>query len=137
MGYHPANFWLLVLSVLELSQGTACTRQTDGQTPAIIPTGSGHNNSNTMPQTCVHCVIIICELLMCQGKLGELLVSLCYQPTAECITVIVARARELKAKDINGLSGAYTARFTHTVNAYLLQQLVKRGVMTIQGDIPY
>jgi len=41
-----------------------------------------------------------------QGKLGELLVSLCYQPTAECITVIVARARELKAKDINGLSGA-------------------------------
>jgi len=74
---------------------------------------------------------------MCQGKLGELLVSLCYQPTAECITVIVARARELKAKDINGLSGAYTARFTHTVNAYLLQQLVKRGVMTIQGDIPY
>ena len=43
---------------------------------------------------------------MFQGKLGELLVSLCYQPTAECITVIVARARELKAKDINGLSGA-------------------------------
>jgi len=45
-----------------------------------------------------------------QGKLGELLVSLCYQPTAECITVIVARARELKAKDINGLSGASRVR---------------------------
>jgi len=44
---------------------------------------------------------------VCQGKLGELLVSLCYQPTAECITVIVARARELKSKDINGLSGAF------------------------------
>jgi len=59
-----------------------------------------------------------------KGKLGELLVSLCYQPTAECITVIVARARELKAKDINGLSGAFMYRIH--VDLLLLQQLHRR-----------
>lgn len=41
-----------------------------------------------------------------QGKLGELHVTLCYQPTAECIYVIIGKARGLKAKDINGLSGS-------------------------------
>jgi len=55
------------------------------------------------PHTVTHAV----NAVVWQGKLGELLVSLCYQPTAECITVIAARARELKAKDINGLSGTH------------------------------
>jgi len=58
-----------------------------------------------------------------QGKLGELLVSLCYQPTAECITVIVARARELKAKDINGLSGASRVRAGAALNCMALPLL--------------
>ena len=71
------------------------------------------NDHNTVPE---------CGLTLCQGKLGELLVSLCYQPTAECITVIVARARELKSKDINGLSGAYRFPVTPTLG-YFLQQL--------------
>jgi len=40
-----------------------------------------------------------------QGKLGELLVSLNYQPSVGVISVGVIKARTLKAKDINGLSG--------------------------------
>jgi len=36
--------------------------------------------------------------------------TLCYQPTAECITVIAGKARGLKAKDINGLSGGSPIR---------------------------
>jgi len=68
-------------------------------------------------------VWLLSTVVTCQGKLGELLVSLCYQPTAECITVIVARARELKAKDINGLSGVYTCTFSRIVRARSLLQL--------------
>ena len=40
-----------------------------------------------------------------QGKLGELLLSLCYQPNIGRLTVIVMKAKELKAKDITGSSG--------------------------------
>jgi len=40
-----------------------------------------------------------------QGKLGVLQLSLCYQPASETITVVIMKARDLKAKDINGLSG--------------------------------
>lgn len=40
-----------------------------------------------------------------QGKLGMLLLSLCYQPTDNTITITIIKARDLKAKDINGLSG--------------------------------
>ncbi|ESN99022.1 synaptotagmin 7a [Helobdella robusta] len=41
------------------------------------------------------------------GKLGELFIGLCYQPTHGQITVFVNSARQLKAKDINGLSDPY------------------------------
>jgi len=34
-----------------------------------------------------------------------LLLSLCYQPTDNTITITIIKARDLKAKDINGLSG--------------------------------
>jgi len=40
-----------------------------------------------------------------QGKLGMLLLSLCYQPADNTITINIIKARDLKAKDINGLSG--------------------------------
>lgn len=40
-----------------------------------------------------------------QGKLGILELSLCYQPASETITIVIIKARDLKAKDINGLSG--------------------------------
>ncbi|XP_076466204.1 synaptotagmin-1-like [Babylonia areolata] len=40
-----------------------------------------------------------------RGKLGELLLSLCYQPSIGRLTVTVMKAKELKAKDITGASG--------------------------------
>ena len=56
-------------------------------------------------------VLIVCMyidlnvLFMLQGKLGEALISLCYQPTVGRITVVVMKCRDLKSKDINGYSG--------------------------------
>ena len=38
-------------------------------------------------------------------KLGELLVSLTYLPAKNTLTIGVLKARNLKAKDINGKSG--------------------------------
>jgi len=43
--------------------------------------------------------------VLCQGKLGELLISLCYQPAPGLINVGIVAARSLKAKDLNGRSG--------------------------------
>ncbi len=40
-----------------------------------------------------------------QGKLGEILISMCYQPTVGRITMVIMKCRELKAKDITGTSG--------------------------------
>ena len=40
-----------------------------------------------------------------QEKLGELLVSLSYHPANNTLTIAVLKARNLKAKDINGKSG--------------------------------
>ncbi|KAK6169956.1 hypothetical protein SNE40_018470 [Patella caerulea] len=42
-----------------------------------------------------------------RGKLGELLLSLCYQPNIGRLSVIVMKAKELKAKDITGTSDPY------------------------------
>ena len=39
-----------------------------------------------------------------QGR-GELLVSLCYQPAANRLTVVILKARNLPKMDIMGLSG--------------------------------
>ncbi|KAI0230951.1 Synaptotagmin-7 [Lamellibrachia satsuma] len=41
------------------------------------------------------------------GKLGEALISLCYQPTVGRITVVIMKCRDLKSKDINGYSDPY------------------------------
>lgn len=38
-------------------------------------------------------------------KCGEILISLCYQPSSSILTLSLIRARNLKAKDINGKSG--------------------------------
>ena len=48
------------------------------------------------------CVTVACVM---QGKLGELLVSLCYQPAPGLVNVGIVAARSLKAKDLNGRSG--------------------------------
>lgn len=42
-----------------------------------------------------------------RGKLGELLLSLSYQPSVGRVTVIVMKAKDLKAKDITGASDPY------------------------------
>ncbi|XP_069102512.1 synaptotagmin-7-like isoform X1 [Argopecten irradians] len=42
-----------------------------------------------------------------RGKLGEILLSLCYQPAVGRLTVIVMKAKDLKAKDITGASDPY------------------------------
>ncbi|ESO06379.1 synaptotagmin 7e, partial [Helobdella robusta] len=41
------------------------------------------------------------------GKLGEIYVGLCYHPSNGQLTVSIKKARDLKAKDINGLSDPY------------------------------
>lgn len=40
-----------------------------------------------------------------QGSRGELLLSLCYNPSANSIIVNIIKARNLKAMDIGGTSG--------------------------------
>merc|ERR1711936_566725 len=59
--------------------------------------------------------------LKTQGR-GEILVSLCYQPAANRITVVVLKARNLPKMDITGLSDPY-------VKIYLLyngQRIAKK-----------
>ena len=46
-----------------------------------------------------------------KDKCGELLVSLCYHPTNSTLTLIALKARNLKAKDINGKSGTLTTTY--------------------------
>jgi len=48
---------------------------------------------------------ILVVVIVIQGKLGELLLSLCYQTSLGAITVEIIEARGLKAMDINGFSG--------------------------------
>jgi len=48
--------------------------------------------------------------LKSQGR-GEILVSLCYQPAANRITVVVLKARNLPKMDITGLSGKLMEHF--------------------------
>ena len=43
--------------------------------------------------------------------LGELMLSLCYLPTAGRLTVTVIKGRNLKAMDITGKSGNLLLRF--------------------------
>lgn len=45
-----------------------------------------------------------------QGR-GELLVSLCHQPAANRLTVVVLKARNLPKMDITGLSGKLSAHY--------------------------
>jgi len=58
----------------------------------------------------MHAALLIARLfvsLLSQGKLGELLLSLCYQTSVGAITVEIIEARGLKAMDINGFSGKW------------------------------
>ena len=53
-----------------------------------------------------------------QGR-GELLVSLCWQPAANRLTVVVLKARNLPKMDVTGLAGK-TEDFCHNMTAYYL-----------------
>lgn len=46
-----------------------------------------------------------------KDKCGELLSSLCYHPSNSILTLTLIKARNLKAKDINGKSGKDQSRF--------------------------
>lgn len=65
-------------------------RQVEGDTPPHSP-----GSSPTFPS---------------QGSRGELLLSLCYNPSANSIIVNIIKARNLKAMDIGGTSGAGASR---------------------------
>lgn len=52
----------------------------------------------------------ITPILSPQGSRGELLLSLCYNPSANSIIVNIIKARNLKAMDIGGTSGAGAPR---------------------------
>lgn len=45
-----------------------------------------------------------------KDKCGELLASLCYHPSNSILTLTLLKARNLKAKDINGKSGMMRTR---------------------------
>lgn len=63
---------------------------------------------------------MLCVLLQirAQGR-GELLVSLCWQPAANRLTVVVLKARNLPKMDVTGLAGK-TEDFCHSMTAYYL-----------------
>lgn len=55
----------------------------------------------------IKCLLVFIVFLLqfrAQGR-GELLVSLCYQPAANRLTVVILKARNLPKMDITGLSG--------------------------------
>lgn len=60
--------------------------------------------------------VSVCSFL--QGRRGDLLVSLCYNPTANTITVNIIKARHLKAMDIGGTSGKIFALFVPVLNLF-------------------
>ena len=59
-------------------------------------------NLSNQPKFLTTCILFL--QLKSQGR-GEILVSLCYQPAANRITVVVLKARNLPKMDITGLSG--------------------------------
>lgn len=62
-----------------------------------------------------------------QGSRGDLLVSLCYNPTANTITVSIIKARNLKAMDIGGTSGidAPSSSFLQYIFTFQQQKMRK------------
>jgi len=59
-----------------------------------------------------------------QGRRGDLLLSLCYNPTANIITVNIIKARNLKAMDIGGTSGMFVFSFLFLTLAHPSEVLV-------------
>jgi hypothetical protein len=60
-----------------------------------------------------------------KDKCGELLTSLCYHPSNSILTLTLLKARNLKAKDINGKSGKFVAVRCVCVRACVFIKTVK------------
>merc|ERR1711953_599514 len=83
--------------------------------------GMDLSGSETCPLSLAREITPRSDKLRSQGR-GEILVSLCYQPAANRITVVVLKARNLPKMDITGLSDPY-------VKIYLLfngQRIAKK-----------
>jgi len=68
------------------------------------------------------------------GDCGELLVSLCYQPAADRLTVIVLRAKNLPRMDLTGLSGIFKNLLAMTRlqnDSYLFTHWLESSIKTI------
>jgi synaptotagmin-9 len=57
-------------------------------------------------------------------ELGELMLSLCYLPTAGRLTVTVIKARNLKAMDITGSSGEFGLKFSSPLGVFLNTRII-------------
>ncbi|XP_076628926.1 synaptotagmin-10 [Colletes latitarsis] len=81
-----------------------------------------------LEQEIAYTMNILCALQE-RMNLGELMLSLCYLPTAGRLTVTVIKARNLKAMDITGLSDPY-------VKVYLLCQgkRIKKKKTTVKKN---
>ena len=58
---------------------------------------------------------------------GELLVSLCYQPAANRLTVVVLKARNLPKMDVTGLSGELHIRPQRTGPLSIMHAILCHG----------
>ena len=71
----------------------------------------------------IEITIISFYKLQRQGSLGDLLFSISYLPTAERLTVVIMKARNLKTMDISGSAGksmdSRRDNFTHRENVFL------------------
>ena len=70
-----------------------------------------------------------------KDKCGELLTSLCYHPTNSTLTLITLKARNLKAKDINGKSGTRTAiNFNANLTNDRRSRVFSSSFLFVSGD---
>ena len=67
------------------------------------------SGSETSPLSLARQITPRSHKLKSQGR-GELLVSLCHQPAASRVTVVVLKARNLPKMDLTGLSGEIVQR---------------------------
>ena len=62
--------------------------------------------SPSCENTFLYCYLSISQLSKSQGR-GEILVSLCHQPAANRLTVVVLKAKNLPKMDVTGLAGTF------------------------------
>lgn len=67
-----------------------------------------------------------------KDKCGELLTSLCYHPSNSILTLTLLKARNLKAKDINGKSGECNLNLYATGSLFVSWRCPENVVLAIQ-----